>query len=62
MATKKAPVTVTFEKEKDTKNTTRYKEVNDTDKRDVVGTLYVLKTAVEKLGSPEKISVTISAG
>lgn len=54
----KAEITLTFTKERTTKNTTRYAEDGD---EPVVGTLYVKQTQVDKLGDPESLSVTITA-
>lgn len=54
------PTVLTFTKERETKGTWRYKE--DAAAADaVVGTLYLKKAAVEALGSPEALQVTIEA-
>lgn len=53
-------LTVLFEKEKETKNAVRFKEVLEGGReRGVVGTIYVLKADLEGLGSPNNIIVTI---
>ena len=49
---------LTFKKDKETKNTVRYAEQGD---EPVVGTLYLQKSAVEKLGNPDTLKVTIEA-
>jgi hypothetical protein len=54
----KDAVTLTFTKDKETKGTFRYAEDGD---EPVVGTVYVRKAAAEKLGNPEKITVSIQA-
>ena len=53
--------TITFETEKETKNTIRYSEVPANGEPPKVGTLYLQKWAVQKLGSPDKIKVTVEA-
>lgn len=53
----KKQVTVTFNKEKDTKNTRKFMEDAV---EPIIGTLYVQKSALEKLGNPETLTVTIS--
>jgi hypothetical protein len=59
MATKKThSIVLTFEREKETKGTQRYSEVGDKSDQ-VVGVLYIKKAGDSKLGSPEKIQVTI---
>lgn len=65
-------IEVVFEKEKDTKRTTRFKEVDAVINGDevedefgtVVGTLYVQKWALRELfpdGAPSKLPITIGA-
>ncbi|MDP2730586.1 MAG: hypothetical protein Q8O55_08880 [Dehalococcoidales bacterium] len=49
---------ITFALDKPTKNTIRYAEMSD---NPVVGTLYVQKSAIEKLENPKSIKVTIEA-
>lgn len=52
---------LTFEQDRDTKNTIRYKE-DATEGKEVVGYIYLKKKSVEALGSPDSIDVTIRAG
>lgn len=58
----KTPLVVEFTKEKETKNTVRYFESVDGAKVDTpaIGILYLQKTAVEALGQPEVLSITIA--
>lgn len=59
MAAKNITITFTFERE--TKNTIRYAEVVDNaDDRPIVGTLYVLKSALGDT-PPQSLTVTIKA-
>lgn len=59
---KSAPITkLSFTREKDTKNTVRFAEVVPDDDSPIVGTLYVQKHALKALGSPDSLSVSISA-
>lgn len=51
-------LTAVLTKEKETKNTVRFQEVEG-DQPPVVGTVYVQKYAVKKLGDPERIKITI---
>lgn len=52
--------TISFEFEKDTKGTFRYKEIIPEGGKLVVGTLYIRKDAFEDLTSrPDRLSVTI---
>ena len=53
------PLTLTFRRERETKNTVRYEEVV-TDMPSVVGTLYLQKWAHHRLGEPEVITVSIT--
>ena len=53
-------IKLTFEKEKETTGTWRYKEVTKPGERGVVGSIYVLKSSLETLGNPDRIQVTIS--
>lgn len=54
-------VEIRFELDRETKNTVRYAEVVDPGEPAVVGTLYVQKYAVERLGNPSSLTVTIAA-
>jgi len=53
--------TITFETEKETKNTIRYSEVPANGEPPKVGTLYLQKWAVQKLGNPKRITVEVAA-
>ena len=56
-------ITIQFSRERETKNTVRYTEeipANDADATPVVGTLYVSKRALQKLGNPDRLTVTIA--
>ncbi len=56
-------LTVSFTKEKETKNAWRFKEVlADGRERGVVGTLYVMKGDLNRLGDPNDITITIRGG
>ena len=50
---------LTFQRERETKNTVRYEEVVS-DMLSVVGTLYLQKWAHHRLGEPEVITVSIT--
>lgn len=56
----KQKLTAVFTVEKDTKNTIRFQEVIGTEPP-IINTLYVQKYAVNKLGNPSKITVTVEA-
>ncbi|KXG75512.1 hypothetical protein AN618_18850 [Fervidicola ferrireducens] len=47
-----------FEYEKETKNTVRFAEVIGENPA-IVGTIYIQKFALNKLGNPKKIKITI---
>jgi hypothetical protein len=51
-------ITVQLVRERETKNTVRYAEVEGEDAQ-VLGVLYVQKHAVRRLGSPERVEVRI---
>ena len=53
------PMQVTLRRAKETKDTVRYEE-SEGDQPPVVGTLYLQKWAVHRLGDPETLTVTIS--
>ena len=53
-------ITATFVFEKETKNTIRFSEEPGTT-APIVNTIYVQKWAVNNLGNPDKIRVTIEA-
>lgn len=52
-------VKIKFVREKETKNTVRFQEVVDEDGNPVVGMLYVQKSALKELDSPEELVVQI---
>lgn len=58
MADKAKSVTIELSHEKDTKNKGRYKEVGG---KGVMGYAYLDLGELEKLGSPEKIKLTVTA-
>ena len=51
---------LSFQRERETKNTVRYEE-QVSDAPPVVGTLYLQKYALNRLGNPECLRVTIEA-
>jgi hypothetical protein len=51
---------LSFRRERETKNTVRYEE-QVTDAPPVVGTLYLQKYALNRLGNPDCLHVTIDA-
>jgi hypothetical protein len=54
-------ITITFSFERETKNTIRYSEdMAAEDERPIVGTLYVLKSALDA-DPPKKLTVTIKS-
>jgi hypothetical protein len=53
------PLQVTLRRAKETKNTVRYEEP-ESDQPMAIGTLYVQKSAVQRLADPEAITVTIA--
>ena len=54
---------VKFDKEKETKNTIRFTERdNDEGLPPMIGTLYLQKFAVKKLGNPEVVELMIKKG
>lgn len=53
--------TVEFVAERETKNTVRFAEAGDPEDHSI-GTLYVQKAALDGIGNPEKIKVTVTAG
>ncbi len=52
--------TVSFVKDKDTKSTVRFQEETGED-APKIGTLYVQKHALNQLGNPTAVSVTVEA-
>lgn len=55
-------VTTSFVLEKETKNTKKYEEVPESGQPPIVGSLYLQKFVAERLGNPETVTVTITAG
>lgn len=54
-------LTVLFRKDRETKNTVKFEEVVASGReRGVVGSIYILKSDLEKIGSPIEIMVTIN--
>jgi hypothetical protein len=53
------PLTMTLHRAKETKNTVRYEEP-ESDQPLVIGTLYLQKWALHRLGDPQEITVTIA--
>jgi hypothetical protein len=52
---------ITFDKERETKNTVRFEERGGEDPQ-IVGTLYLQKWALRRLGDPTVLRVRIEAG
>lgn len=52
---------VTLDRERETKNTIRFKERERDDGLTVVGTLYLTKWAVRQMGDPQIIRLTVAA-
>lgn len=55
------PTTITFDRERSTKNTHVYSERPDNGSTRI-GQLYLQKTAAKALGDPETLTVTLTAG
>ncbi len=55
------PLEVTLRLARETKNTLRYEET-ESDEPPAIGTLYLQKFAAKRLGDPELIKVTVTAG
>lgn len=56
-------LTVLLTRDKETKNTIRFQEeANEEGLPPVIGTLYVQKFAVKRLGDPQAIKVTVERG
>jgi hypothetical protein len=53
------PLKIALRRVKETKNTVRYEEP-ESDQPIVIGTLYVQKWALKRLGEPETLTVTIA--
>lgn len=55
-------LTATFVRERETKNTIRFAEEENQEGPPIVGTIYIQKYALRRIGDPEKIVLTIRAG
>ena len=53
------PLQVTLQRTKETKNTVRYEEP-ESDQPLVIGTLYVQKWALHRLGDPATLAITVA--
>ena len=54
-------IRVSFKRERETKNTIRYEEeASESGEPPVVGTLYLQKWALKRLGDPQTVTVTIT--
>ena len=53
------PLRMTLRRAKETKDTVRYEE-SESDQSIVIGTLYLQKWALHRLGDPETVTVTIA--
>lgn len=60
--TKTDTLTLTFAKERETKNTIRYQETVAAGDYPRIGTLYVSKAALVGIGNPDVLTVTIAKG
>ncbi len=57
-----AEITIQLKKERETKNTVRFEETeNEEGNPPLVGTLYVQKWALKRLGNPEKVTLRLEA-
>ena len=55
-----AEVAVEFVKERETKNTVRFQEVEDANgEPPAIGTLYLQKWVLRRLGDPQKLTVVV---
>ena len=55
-------ITIHLRKERETKNTIRFEELeNDEGNPPLVGTLYVQKWALKRLGDPERLTLRLEA-
>ena len=53
------PIQITLRRARETKNTVRFEEP-ESDQPIIIGTLYVQKWALKRLGEPETLTVTIT--
>ena len=56
------PTPLTFTREKDTKNTVRYKEDTAEGQAPVIGSLYVQKSWLGAGAAPDRLLITITKG
>lgn len=56
-----ATLTAEFKTEKETKNTIRFAEQNEETEHPIIGSLYLSKVAVAKLGAKNGVRVTVAA-
>ena len=55
-------ITIHLRKERETKNTIRFEELeNEEGNPPLIGTLYVQKWALKRLGNPEKVTLRLEA-
>jgi len=54
-------IKATFKQQRETKGTVVYREEVNNDGAEIIGSVYVKKTAVKDLGSPKSITVTVAA-
>lgn len=56
-------VTIQLRKERETKNTIRFEEMENAEGNPpLIGTLYVRKWALKRLGDPDQLTLTLEAG
>ena len=55
------PLSLTFKRERETKNTVRFAEQQPEGGATSIGALYLQKPAARDLGDPELLSVTVAA-
>ena len=58
---KNTTLTLHFEPERETKGTWRFAEQHADTDEPMVGTLYIRKSALAKLGNPDRLKVTVTA-
>ena len=61
MTTTKTKLQATFLLEKETKNTRKFEELPEPGQAPMIGTLYVQKHILQRLGDPTGLTVTIEA-
>jgi hypothetical protein len=55
------PLSLTFKRERETKNTVRFDEQQPEGGAPSIGALYLQKPAARDLGDPEQLTVTVAA-